>query len=293
MNTHGFSTLLMSAGIYIVVGLTAFSAAFLLLRLPQRIQKGEQAQAAIQMLDAMRRPFLAIKQAEIQLVQAVDVKGDDAKFLGAIESATSLLERYRHLAQYHPELSLKVDQLSKVFEEWIRTERHIIAASAPGADGSPARSLVRDHVSANSGFMSTMEKLGDGEVPIHSDIADGRKASHQLQALGAALLVYLTGLAILLQRKKSRREEALLKERLHAEKEARQLERSLRDALAKVLSGYISICASCKQVLGKDGKWTPVEVYVTDETDVQFSHGVCPDCTERLYGEYLPPEDHK
>lgn len=103
-------------------------------------------------------------------------------------------------------------------------------------------------------------------------------------------MVYLTGLAFLLQRKKSRQEEALLKERLHAEKGARELERSLRDALAKVLSGYISICASCKQVLGKDGKWTPVEVYVTDETDVQFSHGVCPDCAERLYGEYLSPE---
>ena len=61
------------------------------------------------------------------------------------------------------------------------------------------------------------------------------------------------------QRKRSKREEALLKERLHAEQEARALERSLREALAKVLSWFISICASCKKVIEKDGKWTPVE----------------------------------
>lgn len=61
----------------------------------------------------------------------------------------------------------------------------------------------------------------------------------------------------------------------------------LRDALAQVkrLSGLLPICASCKKVRDDKGYWHQVEIYIRERTDAEFSHGVCPDCAERMYGD--------
>lgn len=29
--------------------------------------------------------------------------------------------------------------------------------------------------------------------------------------------------------------------------------------------------------------WIPVETYIQDRTDAEFSHGFCPDCLKKLY----------
>ena len=132
-----------------------------------------------------------------------------------------------------------------------------------------------------------MNDLGAGEIPIHLDIAQGRKASRMLQALVAILLVYLTGLVYWLQRRSAKQESAALQDGLRAEERARAADKALSEALEKVLSGFISICASCKRVRVQENEWTPVEWYVTNKADAQFSHGVCPECSQRLYGDFL------
>ena len=30
--------------------------------------------------------------------------------------------------------------------------------------------------------------------------------------------------------------------------------------------------------------WIPVETYIQDRTDAEFSHGLCPECLKKLYG---------
>ena len=54
----------------------------------------------------------------------------------------------------------------------------------------------------------------------------------------------------------------------------------LRDALAKVktLSGFIPICASCKKVRDDRGFWSQIEDYLSEHSDAELSHGLCPDC---------------
>jgi PAS domain S-box-containing protein len=63
----------------------------------------------------------------------------------------------------------------------------------------------------------------------------------------------------------------------------------LQDALAKVklLSGLLPICSSCKQIRDENGDWRPVESYISRHSEAQFSHGVCPECYQKLYGEYF------
>jgi len=103
------------------------------------------------------------------------------------------------------------------------------------------------------------------------------------------LLLYLTATAHWLQHTARKRQAQFLEERLRLEQRARELERTLGGALAKVLSGFIPICASCKRIRREDSQWIQVESYVTEKTDAKFSHGVCPECEKRLYGDLLSP----
>ncbi len=76
-------------------------------------------------------------------------------------------------------------------------------------------------------------------------------------------------------------------QRKHDEEERERLIVKLQSALAEVktLSGIIPICANCKKVRDDKGYWEQVESYVSQHTHAQFSHGVCPDCVEKLYPE--------
>lgn len=56
----------------------------------------------------------------------------------------------------------------------------------------------------------------------------------------------------------------------------------------KYLEGFLSICASCKKIRDKKGNWHPIESYIHARTEAKFSHGVCPECAEKLYPEFNP-----
>jgi PAS domain S-box-containing protein len=74
-----------------------------------------------------------------------------------------------------------------------------------------------------------------------------------------------------------------------AEVERERMIAALQSALAdvKTLSGIIPICANCKKVRDDKGYWEQVESYVSHHSNAQFSHGVCPDCVEKLYPEQV------
>ena len=72
--------------------------------------------------------------------------------------------------------------------------------------------------------------------------------------------------------------------------ELRRLNIELQLALdnVKALNGLLPICASCKKKRDDKGYWEGVESYIKKHADVEFSHGLCPDCITRLYPEYKP-----
>ncbi len=51
----------------------------------------------------------------------------------------------------------------------------------------------------------------------------------------------------------------------------------------KTLRGYLPICSMCKKIRDDKGYWNQVESYISQHTDVLFSHSLCPDCAKRLY----------
>lgn len=54
----------------------------------------------------------------------------------------------------------------------------------------------------------------------------------------------------------------------------------------KTLRGIVPICANCKKVRTDAGYWQQVEVYVSEHTEAQFSHGICPACMQELYPDF-------
>lgn len=53
----------------------------------------------------------------------------------------------------------------------------------------------------------------------------------------------------------------------------------------KVLRGLLPICASCKKIRSDKGYWEHLEIYIQTHSEAVFSHGICPDCAETLYGD--------
>jgi sigma-B regulation protein RsbU (phosphoserine phosphatase) len=63
-----------------------------------------------------------------------------------------------------------------------------------------------------------------------------------------------------------------------------ELERAL--AGVKQLQGLLPICCYCKKIRDDRNYWQQVEGYISDHSEAQFSHGVCPAC----YEEHVRPE---
>ena len=66
--------------------------------------------------------------------------------------------------------------------------------------------------------------------------------------------------------------------------EFRRVSVHLAEALnhIKTLQGLLPICAWCKRVRDDEGYWDQVETYFHKSTGVDFTHGICPECLEKM-----------
>lgn len=58
-------------------------------------------------------------------------------------------------------------------------------------------------------------------------------------------------------------------------------------AEVKTLRGLIPICSSCKKIRDDRGIWNQIEIYIRDHSEAEFSHGICPECIQKLYPEFV------
>jgi PAS domain S-box-containing protein len=73
--------------------------------------------------------------------------------------------------------------------------------------------------------------------------------------------------------------------RKQAEAERERLVEELRTTIASVkeLGGLLPICASCKRIRDEDDRWHRLETFISAHSRAEFSHGLCPDCAEKLF----------
>jgi hypothetical protein len=51
----------------------------------------------------------------------------------------------------------------------------------------------------------------------------------------------------------------------------------------KALGGLIPICMYCKEIRDDKGYWNNLEQYITDNSEAEFSHSICPKCMKIRY----------
>ncbi|MFC1539071.1 hypothetical protein ACFL6H_06595 [Candidatus Latescibacterota bacterium] len=52
----------------------------------------------------------------------------------------------------------------------------------------------------------------------------------------------------------------------------------------KYLEGFLPVCSNCKKIRIKD-EWIPIEIYINDHSEAEFSHGFCPECFKKFISE--------
>ncbi len=78
--------------------------------------------------------------------------------------------------------------------------------------------------------------------------------------------------------------EDRVKERtMELERRARELEAAISQV--KQLEGIIPICMYCKKIRDDEQLWHQMEYYISEHSEAEFSHGICPDCMEKHFGE--------
>ena len=75
--------------------------------------------------------------------------------------------------------------------------------------------------------------------------------------------------------------------RKQIQNERETLVKDLKKALAQVktLNGLLPICSNCKKIRDDKGYWNQIEGYIQKYSDAKFSHGMCPECSDKLYGK--------
>ena len=74
-----------------------------------------------------------------------------------------------------------------------------------------------------------------------------------------------------------------IEERKKIHIETSQLSVKLQEACLKVkmLTNLLPICASCKKIRDDADYWNQLEAYIDMHSEVEFSHGICPDCAKQ------------
>ncbi|MBT3179151.1 MAG: hypothetical protein HN339_19780 [Desulfobacula sp.] len=64
-----------------------------------------------------------------------------------------------------------------------------------------------------------------------------------------------------------------------------EVQRSEAQQKVKLLSGLLPICSSCKKIRNDKGYWKQIDVYIQKYSEAEFTHSICPECSDELYGK--------
>lgn len=51
------------------------------------------------------------------------------------------------------------------------------------------------------------------------------------------------------------------------------------------LQGLLPICSNCKKIRDTENTWHALENYLSERSDILFTHSICPECYKKLYGD--------
>jgi len=277
-----------------------------------RITGGAESSAVAQIRAAGRTPENAQLFHIYQLRGKEDQLWDDIERLADYADAIDVQEKIKevknyHLAVFRPLQNRAIADLTTQTSPSVSLQK-LTAASVPMLDGiselmtlttkkahgvadegmSRARNvLVRNSLVVLLGFLvlilslryvgrniiSPLEHIDREVRRLGALPPSDAKADNEIDRISAATVAL----------------EQSLRDREEAEAKRQRTIEELQTALEQIrtLKGFLPICASCKKIRNDKGYWEQVESYITSHSDAQFSHGICPDCAQQLYGDIL------
>ncbi len=159
------------------------------------------------------------------------------------------------------------DRLSKGLECFNKTEIDVVLLDLSLPDCSGINTFVILHT-----------KLPKVPVVVLSDINDETMAIKAMQVGAQDYLV------------KGELEGKLLVRSIRYAIERQKLLCKLQEANDKVktLQGILPICADCKKIRDDKGFWNQIEEFISNHSEVDFTHSFCPECEKKYF-----PEIHK
>jgi CheY-like chemotaxis protein len=137
----------------------------------------------------------------------------------------------------------------------------------PSFDGFTALAIARDRC-PEVPFIFVTNSLGEEKAieAFERGAADCVLKSHLSKLVPAVQLALLEA------------EERRLQKWAEAERE--RMLRKLYEAVAKANtgSGLLPICSHCKKIRDGDNHWHALEIYFREHFNVEFTHGLCPQC---------------
>jgi DNA-binding response OmpR family regulator len=141
--------------------------------------------------------------------------------------------------------------------------------------------------------MKLMIRLSIAERQV-AIMAERRRAEELLRRSQERLEVRVRDrTAELAQANESLLQEIAERKKIEAERE--KLIADLQAALVKVktMRGLLPICSWCHKIRDDSGYWNQLEVFLGDHSDLDFSHSICPDCSNKFRSEFQRPADSK
>jgi PAS domain S-box-containing protein len=214
---------------------------------------------------------LELQQANIKLKSEIDVrrKAEEAsrQLAAIVESSDD---------------AIISETLDGVITSWNKAAEILYGYSAADAIGQQSIAL---HIPPDrtDEIPDLLERIGHGERIFHHEATYRSKYGHDISVLltispikdNAGTIIGTSTIA------------RDISERERVRKERENLIAELQEALVKVkaLKGLLPICAWCKKIRNDQGYWQQIEAYIRDHSEADFSHGICPECAQKIRAE--------
>lgn len=230
-----------------------------------------------------------------ELEEAADAYGDSIRIWRELGGS-------RHVVSTLCDLAAVLDELGREEESRRRLEEAVkeaVDTGKPDLIGIAKSRLaekrldedglddVEDHLLEALELLEESEEVGMGRVLLLEMLS----SCCQRTGRPEKALEYLRS-AIDLERefRRNQRELDVVRLRLReAFQRSEEQKEKLEEALESIrkLRGLLPICARCKKIRNDEGYWEQIDAYISQHSDTEFSHGLCPDCLRELY-PHLP-----
>ncbi len=166
----------------------------------------------------------------------------------------------------------------------VRPDIILLDVMMPGIDGfETCRRLKADEATRDIPviFMTALTDTVDEVKGFNIGAVDYITKPIQVETVMARVRTHMT--IRRLQKTVEKNNELLGEKNTLLQEKNSELEEAL--ASIKILKGLVPICGKCKKIRDDKGFWNNLETYIEKHTDVLFSHGLCPECMDELYGE--------